>query len=1129
MKNRRLIRSALLVAVSLSAAASLALPEPASGGKGGGPIDLLIIKGHCESNFGGQPNLDARYQQMLKDRGYRVSTVHEWQALTPEFLKQFNTVVYLTPTAVMGGGYFDLTTWRSGRHILTIRKNLEVLREYVDQGGGLLIVPNMEEFGLRMAESFNAIFEPYGLETACGCVRDAQNHWTPQDDKGQPMKAGFVEIWFSWTDQFADHPIAQGVRRVYYPSLCTRWDDNYTTLPLKPVDPAWTVVARATPQATSDMRRSPIYDEFGDWTPIEGWNAPGLFAARDYGKGRMAVCGVSPWYLYYLTYSTSSSVTEFEFGKVAGVVMSEGDGQTQSDWHILLDNAYRWLAEPAVAAGMGGFNAETGITLPPEDRQWDNMYLSDVWPITGGDPMVNKDNVRPMKILVGARSALSDGAGSVEQWAVAAKAAGVDLVCFTERFEALKHDQWDQYVADCEKFSDDQVGLLPGVDIESTFTDRFLLIGLETAVRPHLLTPDGKFFWTGHMMLGMGDVLPAAARPQRLAQVRGEFGALPPDLYSAISGIPIATYEGPDQNQVDDGFFAFKWHQNNATIPIPLAVHEMTAPDQLAKAAATGLQCYVNSDTPANAAYYFQQGFFTYGGNPQRFYVSGPNGPYVDFYGIDDWQAPLWTITLKAHGESPITEITANDQDGPYRRFTPNATEAEVQWHGTRARQHWFQAEIKDAAGGHAFLSGIRTLPTFNYSRCMDRQNWFGLRFPWGGYTGNMTVNYGRVIVPGVNLMDRYCPKVQWFWGGNLLSIVDYVLDSTWVTTGTYWDPIKKSYEPGGRRFRYDNCPLYHCMPIPEYGGRVRYILYRTNHDKRGNGPAVYAECVVDIELKQDLTPAGDVWPIIAEVGGNAPFLYAQNGQTQAGTVQQTMDLPAGTAIGPYVTLSALRVNPAGQLGFPPPAAPAKAGAEFHGAFGLINPANRDAIAQSMGLLGPPPYSFRMSRGKLASVLARLNFEAQDGGAAGSLKGSPIPDWPHEHPQHFKSGVPFRVTGANPRWTAGLWTSAAQSNFPGTEPGAISPFEFLDGVLLGIFYVDKDTDFYLGNLVTATDPNLNLAFASEWTADSVRIAVNNPTDQPVTAVVQTAPIPDRKALKQEVTVPAGSTVYVGEK
>ena len=1093
-------------------AAICALPDPATGGKGGGPIDLLLIKGHSEWAFGRQPVLDEKYQVMIRGRGYRVTVVEEWQELNAAYLKHFNTVVYLNPSAYLGGGYFDSTNWRSGWHLLTIRKNVEVLREYVRSGGGLFLIPAFEEIATRTTYTLNRLFRPYGLRTVCAVTRDNKNAFSA-------AKIGFCRALYCWTERIAEHPISEGVKRIYYPSYCTRWDDNYTTIPLRALDEAWTVVARAMPGSQSMMRRSSIYDPKGDWTPAEGWDEPAIVVAREYGKGRVVVTGISSWHLFYITYAKSGNVTESSFSRVDGIPMTEGDGETKSDLHLLLDSAYRWLAQASLKAGMGGYGPGTRSELPEVDHSRDQTHLSDMW--ADRDPMATGP-IRPQRILVGGRSAVSSGKGSAQEWAQAAKKAGFDVICFTETFEHLKHDQWEQFVVDCESLSGSEVALVPGLDIDTDLGNRFLIVGHTSHMRPHLLTKDRKkLFWTGHMMLGMGDVLPIAARPQWLATVRGEQGALPPDLYSHLAGVAVATYAGG--KQVDDGFFAYKWHVDNATVPYPVTVHEVSEPAALTVAARTGLHNYVNSDTPAHAAFYFRQGFGNYGGNPHRYYVS--SGPLVDACTMDDWQSHHWNMNLKAHGEAPITEVLVRDQRNLYRRFTPNTKEISVSWSGHVGAQQWFITEVRDANGGKAYLSPVRTLPPFHYARCQDRQNFFGTRFVWLTYVGRMTQRMATVQVPGVKLAASVCPKPQMFYAGNRYTILDFVLDSTHVPGGQHYDPTKQEYVPGGRRYGADNAPLFNCRPIPEYWGRVRYTHYRLRDDRRLMGPPAHVDAEAHIRLKADLKAQGDVWPIIGKTGVNGSYSYtdAKTGKRVTGEVEGFVDLPEGGTVNDIVALSPLRVSAAGDIGFRPPEGnQAKAGTVYRGAFTRVDGTNLAAVHKSMGLDGPTPYALDLTQGRVDRIVGAIHFEAENGGVSGTLKGGEMPLWP---PKRWNAvgrrpfGVPLRLHQANPRWVAGLWRA---------DDGQIEDFGILDGVALGTMLVDKDTDFYFGNLLTATSPDLNLAFCSAWTEYGTRIEVNNPTDNPISATVSTPPaITDRVAINQKVTIPAGTTLYIG--
>jgi hypothetical protein len=172
-----------------------------------------------------------------------------------------------------------------------------------------------------------------------------------------------------------------------------------------------------------------------------------------------------------------------------------------------------------------------------------------------------------------------------------------------------------------------------------------------------------------------------------------------------------------------------------------------------------------------------------------------------------------------------------------------------------------------------------------------------------------------------------------------------------------------------------------------------------------------------------------------------------------------------------------------------------------------------------MGLGDATPYKLTLRQGTLRRVLAAIELEAAGGGAAGTLQGGPMPVWPPPGVHTFRrvTPVPLKLHGANPRWPLGLWTA----------DGNITQYGFLDGVGMGRLDVTKDTRFYFGSLLVASDPNLNLAFASEWTKQGATIEVNNPTEKAIVATVRSAvAIQDRKAIDRKLTVAPGATLYV---
>ena len=1074
---------ALALALLGAAARPSELPDPATGGKGGGPLAVLFLKGNIEIGFGRPIPLDATLVTKLKARGYRLAVARDFQALTPAYLAQFNCVVWVSPSPYSGSAYFNPASWRGGVHMLTVRKNAEMLRRYVAAGGGLLINPALEEMGMSRVDAFRDLLKPYGLEPRCAQVRDPVNRFVADKSIGQ------FPLHFCWTEAVARHPATEGVRRIYYPDYLMRWDDNYTTMPLFPRDGAWTVLVRGMPGSVSAWKQGTIF-EWGFWRAAEGWDAPPIVVARELGRGRAAAIGISHFHLFYFPYAAKKrNYWENLFGRMAGRLLEGGDGKTPSDLGTLLDNLYRWLCAPGVARGLGGYDAEKGPALPPIPKAVP-PNVSAVW--ADRDPLVTGP-VRPMKILVGARTAASDGSGTPKDYAEAAKAAGYDVVCFTETFEKLTDAAYRKLAADCERLTDARVALLPGLDVEDALGNRFLILGKRWPVRAHLRMknardPPGKtLVWTGHMLLGMGDVLPVAARPARNATVR-EQGYLPPDLYSHTPGFAIATYRGG--RQVDDGLFAYRWHLNNSTIPIPVVVHEVHSPGEVAQAAGVGMQCYVNSDTPAHAAHYFHQGLESYGGNPMRYYVS--SGPLVDGCGIDNWRSPHWTTRLKAHGSRPIAEVLVRDQRQLYRRFAPRAKAIDLRWHGSVGAQQWFLVELRDAAGGRAYLSPIRNLPRRYFSRCMDRQNFFGVG-RHGTYTGRMRAYQGhaRPRVPGVTLAAATCPLVQLTYHGEGCAVVEYKMGNTLV--------------PGAPTPGIDSYPIFNAVPIPEYDAHVRCIFRPS--------PWSLAAVVATLRLKRDLAARGRVWPVIGKTAARARYVYTEpdTGRRREGTIPADgcVDLPAGGAAGGIVALTPLRVSGDGQFGFAGPGegTTAKAGAVYRGSYAPVKGKDLARTRKALGFDGPPPYTVALTQGKLKRVALWMQLEAERGGVAGTIAG-----------EETRAGaVPVCLAGANPRWPLGLWTA----------DGTLRPCGFFDGAARCQLDSTKDTAFYFGNALLASDERLHLALAEAWTKARIRVEVHNPTTEAIEADVWTAAaIPDRMALKRRVTVPPGSTVYV---
>ena len=421
--------------------------------------------------------------------------------------------------------------------------------------------------------------------------------------------------------------------------------------------------------------------------------------------------------------------------------------------------------------------------------------------------------------------------------------------------------------------------------------------------------------------------------------------------------------------------------------------------------------------------------------------------------------------------------------------------EVDLAWSGDLGVEHYFFVEVVDDAGGKAYPCAARTRPKVGVVRCKDRQNFF-VPYKMNHYVGRIrcAVKGALPQVPGVELAERYCPKPRWMFAGPGFFVHDVLFDSTLV--------------PGGRDPGLAQTPVFNDRPIPEYAAQVRYVTLLG----KGRGPCAGREYRVSIRLKQKLETTGAVWPVIATTTKAARYVFNEAaGPRRIGHVPADghVDLPIGGVAGNVLALSPLRVSGDGKVGLPGPEGTVEAGDTFRGSFALVDAKNVHPWRNALGFDGPTPFRFELSQGKLKSVGWYVLFEAESNGVAGEVKGGEVPDPRLEH-------LPVKLENANPNWPIGLWT-----------PNRLQPYGFMDGIGLGRLDVTRDSEFYFGSLLTASDPDLCLAFAEEWTRDGARVEVSNPTAQPITAIVRTAaPVSDRLQFAREVTIPAGTNLYV---
>ena len=394
---------------------------------------------------------------------------------------------------------------------------LQTLADYASAGGGLLLMPNTITWDIP------AIYDDFAKESLkIFGARFAPSTWILEQDPANQVQAGVAPVsHFAWTDNVVSHPVTAGVKGVWY-LLDTYRNGRCTTLPVELEDPAWTVVLKAGKTAKTMTHAeyfvlknmSPTNIGAAGLVAAKKWDSePPLMAVRTLGKGRAAYLPMDDLTIWCAGYRYVHGADLAETGP--GLQLGGTAKSRTSDLEKLLDNTFRWLAEPALAAGgkPGGYVQDPAkldevkpAPQPPLDwaqlEYGKDINLEEVKKIASYHGMTDQWEfwyrtlqlkAKPYKGLLGARSTLSDGKAAPEEMIKAARDAGLDFLVFLERFDLLTPEKWEILKAACAKATDENFCVLPGFTIESNRNHSLFLFGAKLAwPGKNFLTTDGK-------------------------------------------------------------------------------------------------------------------------------------------------------------------------------------------------------------------------------------------------------------------------------------------------------------------------------------------------------------------------------------------------------------------------------------------------------------------------------------------------------------------------------------------------------------------------------------------------------------------------------------------------------------
>jgi len=402
--------------------------------------------------------IDLNYLKELHAKGFEVDYTNSLAEVTWERIKNYNVVVLFEQPP---GAQF-----------------LSDIEQFVTTGGGVFLFPT--EANIKKQVLYD-LTQKWGAKLPVEIIEEED-----RENIALLSQASYA-VPLAYTDNIPESPVSEGVKGVWYP--ISRAYNAQHTGPLF-LDEAWIVVARTSRTSHTvplDLKKSADPDLLDPFVRPEGERSPPFFAIREYGKGRIAL--LNQWRQYSI-----GSGTRFIFNYE---VLSKGLKGRPSDFGRLLENTYRWLAEPSLASGaVGGYETGADTLIPPNQREEarkDFEYTFWFWEYEIAQWHRPPKYAPLFKGLIGAKTKYSSGTGSVQEYKEAALRAGLDFVVFLEDFESFSKDRLAALIAECQQLSDDRVRLLPGYRIHNNIGDTMFIFGVAPEYPPdYCLTGSDK-------------------------------------------------------------------------------------------------------------------------------------------------------------------------------------------------------------------------------------------------------------------------------------------------------------------------------------------------------------------------------------------------------------------------------------------------------------------------------------------------------------------------------------------------------------------------------------------------------------------------------------------------------------
>jgi hypothetical protein len=622
-----------------------------------------------------------------------------------KLLREFNVMVVDTP--------FDDSIGDLGgdkpRTAAAARKALEA---YLTEGGSALVILQAVRYPGDMDQDYaNLILEGLGVKMLHEGIYDKQQAFTT------PIASIFQPEGFFLTENVTPgHPVTEGVKRLALPQYHNGKTPGVVTPQLSP---DWQVLVRGEQTAQSYVVTREHVTDYGHVGTYP--SAPPIVAVRGFGKGRVMIFSVPARSVH-----TNYGVPGWNM-----IVESAGNAAANlpSDGARLVLNGIKWLAETSQGnPNLGTFEIKPVARVQfPASVEWDSRPFPA--PVQG------------VRGILGAKTALSEGTGTVGDYVQAAKAAGLSFIVFNESLEKMTARELEQLKADCQAACTADFYACPGVEFSDDLGNRWAIWG------ERIVFPQAQFNraygetnaqrpalkqWDGAVMHNPGQYWEYCAyAPNMLLTYKNlrAQGGHPANMWWFYR-VPPYVYDG--SRLVEDQFAEWLYALRDIRHLNPASYTRVTSPAQVAAAAAV---CATGASNLAAAQDWLNTRCGNFG-HPANPYVTG--GPNVEQWAVINGQHDLpfavrgkQRARLRFQVSSPdgIAEVKVHNCDyGVIRRFAGRGEKTLAQeFNLVHDRDHTLTLEITDTEGRQAISDKV-FLWSYKMSlqRCGDNLNFLG-------------------------------------------------------------------------------------------------------------------------------------------------------------------------------------------------------------------------------------------------------------------------------------------------------------------------------------------------------------------------------------------------------------------